>query len=269
MKIPPQIYKRKLSVAEMTYNFFSTITGLTIFNWEVLKKAFIPPYEIAEIKKHMSELGVKTFPIVSITGFIIGIVLTMQSQPVMQRFGATDFLPAMVSLSVVRELGPVITALIFAGRVSSGIGAELGSMRVTEQIDAMEVSAVNPFNFLVVTRVIATTMILPILTIYVNFIAIVGSYLAIIIEDNMSALYFMNSVVSSVQFGDLIPGIAKTFVFGYIVGIVGSYKGYTTVGGTEGVGRASTTSVVVSSLLILVFDTVLVKISLWLWPTLG
>jgi phospholipid/cholesterol/gamma-HCH transport system permease protein len=252
---------------ELLYNFFATITGLTLFNFEFLKHAFMPPYEIREIKKHMDELGVKTFPIVSITGLVIGLVLTMQSQPILQRFGATDFLPAMVSLSVIRELGPVITALIFAGRVSSGIGAELGSMRVTEQIDAMEVSAVHPFKFLVVTRVIATTMILPILTIYVIFIAILGGYIAVIITENMSFLYYANSVVNAINFGDLIPSIAKTFVFGYIVGLVGAYKGYTTVGGTEGVGRASTTSVVVASLLILIFDTVLVKISLWLWPT--
>ncbi len=269
MKIPQSIYKRRLSFQETIYNFFATITGLTIFNIELMKQIFLPPYEIREIKKHMDELGVKTFPIVSVTGLVIGLVLTMQSQPVLQRFGATDFLPAMVSLSVIRELGPVITALIFAGRVSSGIGAELGSMRVTEQIDAMEVSAINPFKFLVVTRVIATTMILPILTIYVNFIAIIGGYIAVIITENMSLLYYSNSVIEAIQFGDLIPAIGKTFVFGYIVGLVGSYKGFTTVGGTEGVGRASTTSVVVSSLLILVFDTVLVKISLWLWPTLG
>jgi phospholipid/cholesterol/gamma-HCH transport system permease protein len=233
-----------------------------------MKQAFKPPYEIAEIRKHMDELGVKTFPIVSIMGLIIGVVLTMQSQPTLQRFGATDFLPSMVSLSVVRELGPVLTALIFAGRVSSGIGAELGSMRVTEQIDAMEVSAVNPFRFLVVTRVFATTMILPILTMYVIIIAIFGGYIAVIITENMTFEYYKNSVVSAIQFGDLIPGIAKTFVFGYIVGIVGSYKGYTTTGGTEGVGKASTTAVVMASLLILIFDMVLVKLSLWLWPTL-
>ena len=267
MKLPQTIYKRKLAFQELLYNFFATITGLTLFNIEFLKHAFMPPYEIREIKKHMDELGVKTFPIVSVTGLVIGLVLTMQSQPILQRFGATDFLPAMVSLSVIRELGPVITALIFAGRVSSGIGAELGSMRVTEQIDAMEVSAVHPFKFLVVTRVIATTMILPILTVYVIFIAILGGYIAVIITENMSFLYYANSVVNAINFGDLIPSIAKTFVFGYIVGLVGAYKGYTTVGGTEGVGRASTTSVVVASLLILIFDTVLVKISLWLWPT--
>lgn len=215
----------------------------------------------------MIELGVKTFPIVSVTGFIIGLVLALQSLPVLQRFGATDFLPATVSLSVVRELGPVITALIFAGRVSSGIGAELGSMRVTEQIDAMEVSGVNPYRYLVVTRVFATTMILPILTVYVIFIALIGGFLAVIITENMTLEYFKNAVLSAVEFGDLIPGVAKTFVFGYLAGIVGAYKGFTTEGGTEGVGKASTTSVVMASLLILIFDMVLVKITLWLWPT--
>ncbi len=269
MKLPQLKHSKRLSTRENIYNFFATITGLTIFNIEFFKQAFIPPYEIREIKKHMDELGVKTLGIVSVTGFIIGLVLAMQSQPVLARFGASDFLPGMVALSVVRELGPVITALIFAGRVSSGIGAELGSMRVTEQIDAMEVSAVNPFKYLVVTRVFATTMILPILTIYVIVIALLGGYLAVIIVESMNFDYYQTAVISSVEFGDFIPGVAKTFVFGYIVGIVGSYKGFTAVGGTEGVGKASTTSVVVSSLLILIFDMILVKISLWLWPTLG
>lgn len=267
MNLPKLIFKGKLSAGEKVYNFFTTLTGLTLFTMEFFRQVFKPPFEIAEIKKHMDELGVKTFPIVSVTGLIIGLVLTMQSQPIMQRFGASDFLPAMVSISVIRELGPVITALIFAGRVSSGIGAELGSMRVTEQIDAMEVSAINPFKYLVVTRVIATTLILPILTVYVVMIAIFGGYIAVIITENMSFAYYQSSVVTAVQFGDLIPGITKTFIFGFIVGIVGAFKGYSTEGGTEGVGKASTTAVVLSSLLILIFDTILVKVTLWIWPT--
>jgi phospholipid/cholesterol/gamma-HCH transport system permease protein len=269
MHLPRIRYGRRLSYSDYIYNFFATLSGLTVFNIEFFKQAFKPPFEVAEIRKHMDELGVKTFGIVSITGFIIGLVLAMQSQPVMVRFGAGDSLPGMVALSVVRELGPVITALIFAGRVSSGIGAELGSMRVTEQIDAMEVSAINPFKYLVVTRVIATTMILPILAIYAIIIAILGGYIAIVITEPMSFEYYRTAVVKSIAFGDFIPGVAKTFVFGYIVGLVGSYKGYTAEGGTEGVGRASTTSVVLSSLLILIFDMILVKITLWLWPTLG
>lgn len=269
MKLPHFKYSRRLTVSDYLYNFFATITGLTIFNWEIIKQTFIPPYEIEQIRKHMDELGVKTLPIVSVTGFIIGFVLAMQSYPVLVRFGASDFLPGMVALSVVRELAPVITALIFAGRVSSGIGAELGSMRVTEQIDAMEVSAVDPFKFLVVTRVIATTMILPLLTVYVIVIAILGGYIAVIITENITFEYYKNAVIASIEFGDFIPGVLKTFVFGYIVGIVGAFKGFTAEGGTEGVGRASTTAVVTASLLILIFDMVLVKITLWLWPTLG
>lgn len=248
-------------------NYFTTIGGLTSFTIDYFKYVLLPPYEIREIKKHMDELGVKTLPIVSVTGFIIGLVLAMQSQPVLIRFGAESFLPGMVALSVVRELGPVITALIFAGRVSSGIGAELGSMKVTEQIDAMEVSAIDPFKYLVVTRVTACTMILPILTTYVIFIAIIGGYVAVIITQNMNFKYYVGSLMDSIEFGDFIPGVAKTFAFGFIVGIVGAYKGYTADKGTEGVGKASTTSVVLSSLLILLVDMVLVKLTLWLWPT--
>src|SRR3972149_8336397 len=249
-------------------DFFELLAGLFLFSIRFLREIFIPPYEVQEIRKHMIELGMKTLPIVGVTGFIIGLVITMQLQPVLQRFGAEAFLPGSVGISIVRELGPVITALIFAGRVSSGIGAELGSMRVTEQIDAMEVGAVNPFKYLVVTRIFACTFILPILTVYVIFIALFGAYVAVLLVQNMSFDYFTGAVIKSVEFGDAIPGIAKTFVFGFIVGVVGTYKGFTATNGTEGVGRASTTSVVVSSILILIFDMVLVKITLWLWPTI-
>ncbi|MBN2572477.1 MAG: ABC transporter permease [Ignavibacteriales bacterium] len=265
MKIPEVIFKQRLKFREQFYNFMATVTGLTIFTIEFFKQAFILPLEASEIKKHMDELGVKTFPIVTITGFIIGFVLALQTQPILARFGATDFLPAMVAISVVRELGPVITALIFAGRVSSGIGAELGSMRVTEQIDAMDVSGVNPFKYLVVTRIIATTMILPLLTVYVIFLAMVGCFIAIAIAEPMSVQYFIDSVIESIAFEDFIPGVSKTFIFGYIVGLVGCYKGYTTVGGTEGVGKSSTTSVVIASMLILIVDAILVKISVLIW----
>lgn len=258
---------KKHSVAYNNFSGFLFGVGQFFeFCFRFLKNVFMPPYEFHEIKKHMDELGVKTLPIVSVTGFIIGAVLAMQSQPILARFGAESVLPAMVSLSVVRELGPVITALIFAGRVSSGIGAELGSMRVTEQIDAMEVSAIDPFRYLVVTRVIACALILPMLTLYVVFLAIFGGYLAIILTQNMSLQLYIVSVVEAIRFSDILPGIGKTFFFGFIVGIVGAFKGYNADKGTEGVGKASTTSVVLASLLILVTDTVLVKITLWIWP---
>lgn len=247
-------------------NFFSQIGGMTEFNILFLKNVFKPPYEIGEISKHMYELGVKTFPIVSITGIIIGLVLTLQSQPIMAKFGAEFYLPYTVTLSVVRELGPVITALIFAGRVSSGIGAELGSMRVTEQIDAMEVSAINPFRYLVITRIIATSIILPILTIYVDALAIIGGWFGSYLTSGTTWDLYYSQVIEVLKFGDIIPGVGKTIVFGYIVGLVGSYMGYFADKGTEGVGKASTNSVVVASLLIIIFDMILVKITLLLWP---
>lgn len=259
---------KNLSIEKRLLEFFITIAGLFEFSIRFMKEIFVPPYEIEQIRKHMDELGIKTLPIVSVTGFIIGLVVAMQTQPVLLRFGAEAYLPGSVGISIVRELGPVITALIFAGRVSSGIGAELGSMRVTEQIDAMEVSGVNPFKYLVVTRVFACTFILPLLTIYVIFISLVGAYVAVLLVQNMSVDYYIGAVIKSLEFGDAIPGIAKTFVFGFITGIVGSYKGYTATNGTEGVGKASTTSVVVASLLILLFDMILVKLTLWLWPTI-
>lgn len=240
---------------------------MTDFSLRFLKYVFIPPFEFVEIKKHMDELGVKTLPIVSIMGLIIGLVLALQSYPVLARFGAESVLPGMVALSVVRELGPVLTALIFAGRVSSGIGAELGSMRVTEQIDAMEVSAIDPFRFLVVPRVIACTIILPLLTLYVIFLAVFGAYFAIVLMQSMTFDLYTGAVIDSIKFGDFVPGVGKTFIFGFIVGIVGSFKGYNAEKGTEGVGKASTTSVVISSLLILLVDMVLVKLTLIVWPT--
>lgn len=255
-----------MNFTERINQFFTTIGGITAFSIRFFVEVFRPPYEISEIRKHMDELGVKTFSIVSVTGFLIGLVLGMQSQPVLARFGAEMFLPAMIALSVIRELGPVLTALIFAGRVGSGIGAELGSMRVTEQIDAMEVSAVDPFRYLVVTRVVATTLMLPLLTIYVDFIAILGGYVAVIITQNMTFSYYSQLVLEAVRFSDIIPGISKTFVFGFVVGIVGSYLGFNASKGTEGVGKASTTAVVISSLLILLIDSVLVRITLIIFP---
>ena len=256
-----------LSFSPVLTGFFTTVTELSLFSLRFFKEVFIPPYEFAEVKKHMDELGIKTMPIVTVTGFIIGLVLAMQSQPVMARFGAESYLPSIVALSVIRELGPVLTALIFAGRVSSGIGAELGSMRVTEQIDAMEVSAINPYKFLVVTRILACTLILPILTCYVDFLALIGGWIAVFLSTGTSFILYNNAVFHSLQFSDLIPGMLKTFVFGFIVGAVGAYKGYNASNGTVGVGKASTSSVVTASLLILLVDMVLVKVTVWLWTS--
>ena len=167
MDIPKPIFKKRLDSSEKIYNFFATLSGLAIFSWEFLKQVFIPPYDVEEVKKHMLELGVRTFPIVSITGSIIGLVMALQSQPVFEQVGASDYLPGIVAISIVRELAPVITALIFAGRVSSGIGAELGSMRVTEQIDALDIMGINSASFLIQPKIFAALIIMPFITIFI------------------------------------------------------------------------------------------------------
>ena len=246
--------------------FLERAGSLTVFGARFFANVFVPPFELGEVRRHLDELGSRSLPLVGITGFIVGLILSMQTRPTLFRFGADSFLPAMVAISFVRELGPVITALIVAGRVSSGIGAELASMRVTEQIDAMEVSGINPFKFLVVTRVLACIILQPLLTAIVNGVGLFGSYIAVAIESSMSWTLYWDSVVQSLTFADLIPGLAKTAVFGFIIGIVGCHQGYTAEGGTVGVGRASTTAVVLSSMLIIFVDMVLVKLTVLIWP---
>jgi len=236
-----------------------------MFTLQFFRTVFLPPYERAEVRKHMDEYGAKSLPLVGTTGVLIGLILAMQSRPVLARFGAELYVPALVSVSVIRELGPIITALVVAGRVSSGIGAELGSMRVTEQIDAMEVSGIDPLKYLVVPRTIACTLLLPLLTGIVNMLAILGAYVAVSTEMNMSWNLYSYGAVNSLWLRDVIPGILKTIVFGFIIGIVGCYRGYHASGGTEGVGRAATSAVVIASLALLVTDMVLVKIVVMLW----
>ncbi len=226
---------------------------------------FRPPYESGEVLRHLDELGAKSLPVVGTTGLVVGLILAIQSRPVLARFGAESYVPAMVSISVVRELGPILTALMVAGRVGSGNSAELGSMRVTEQIDAMEVSGVDSFRFLVVTRVLACTLLLPLLAGIVNVLAILGAYLSAATDMGMSWSLYFHRAVYSLWLRDVVPAIFKTFVFGFIIGVVGCYEGYTASGGTEGVGRASTKAVVSASLLLLFTDMVLVKLTALIW----
>jgi phospholipid/cholesterol/gamma-HCH transport system permease protein len=191
----------------------------------------------------------------------MGLVLTLQSKPVLEEFGAESWLPGMVSVSIVREIGPVITALICAGKVGSGIGAELGSMRVTEQIDAMEVSGTNPMNYLVVTRVLATTFMIPILVFYADAVSFYGSYLAVNLQGFISWPLFLNLAFDPLHFYDLIPATIKTFFFGFAIGIIGCYKGYYSEKGTEGVGKAANSAVVISSLVIFIMDLIAVQLA--------
>ena len=245
----------------MFKKFFLEVASITTFTFRFFKEVIKPPYEFNEVMKQSFLIGYKSLPLVAITGFIIGLVLTIQSRPTLAKFGSESLLPAMVAVSLIREIGPVITALIFAGKVGSGIGAELASMNVTEQIDAMQVSDTNPFKFLVVTRVLSATLMLPILVILADGFGLLGSFVGVNIKGDVSAYLFFSQIFQSLEFNDLIPAIVKTFFFGYAIGLIGSYKGYNSNKGTEGVGIAANSAVVLSSLMVFIIDMIAVQIT--------
>ncbi|MFM1879093.1 MAG: hypothetical protein RLZZ241_1959 [Bacteroidota bacterium] len=241
--------------------FFAEVGELASFAGRFFKEAFRRPSEFKELLKQSYQVGNRSLTLVMVTGFIIGLVLTLQSRPTLIEFGAVSWMPNMVGISIVREIGPVITALICAGRIASGMGAELGSMRVTEQIDAMEVSGTNPFKYLVVTRILATTLMLPLLVIFGDLIALFGSALVEFVKGTVSFRLYFNTVFDALSFGDLIPATVKSFFFGFVIGLVGTYKGYYCKRGTAGVGKAANTAVVIASLLVFFVDFIAVFIS--------
>ena len=199
--------------------------------------------------------------LVGVTAFIMGLVVAMQSRPTLVEFGAGAWLPAMAGVSIIREIGPVVTALMCAGKVGSNIGAELGSMKVTEQIDAMEVSGTNPFKFVVVTRIIATTLMIPILVIFADSLSLVGAYMAANIKGHISFHLFFSQVFEKLDFLDIIPSISKSFFFGFVIGLISCFQGYNSNKGTEGVGRSANASVVISSLFVFIIDLMAVQIT--------
>jgi phospholipid/cholesterol/gamma-HCH transport system permease protein len=241
--------------------FLSEMGDLTKFTGRFFTELFKPRQEYEEFLRQCFWVGYKSFPLVATTAFIMGLVLTIQSRPTLVEFGAQALLPSMVSVSLVREISPVITALICAGKIGSGMGAELGSMRVTEQIDAMDVSGTNPFRYLVVTRVMATTLMLPVLANLANAISLYGAYLGVNIRGQVSWNLYWTQVFDALSFGDVVPSIVKTFFFGFAIGIVGCYKGYNSMKGTEGVGRSANSAVVVASLTVFIIDLVAVQIT--------
>lgn len=241
--------------------FLNESGELTRFTGRFFREMLKPRQEWEEFLRQCFWVGYKSLALVGITAFIMGLVLTIQSRPTLVEFGAESLLPSMVAVSLVREISPVITALICAGKIGSGMGAELGSMRVTEQIDAMDVSGTNPFKYLVVTRVMATTLMLPVLANLSNAISLYGGYLGVNIRGSVSWSLYWTQVFESLSFGDVVPSICKTFFFGFAIGLVGCYKGYYSSKGTEGVGRSANTAVVVASLLVFIIDLVAVQIT--------
>ncbi|WP_339754311.1 ABC transporter permease [uncultured Winogradskyella sp.] len=250
-----------INIRAQLKSFFIEMGELSYFTSRFFKEVFKQPFELKELARQCYNMGNRSLLLVSITGFIIGLVLTLQTRPTLLEFGAVSWMPSMVGISIVREIGPIITALVCAGRIGSGIGAELGSMRVTEQIDAMEVSGTNPFKYLVVTRVLAVTLMLPLLVIVGDAVALYGSYLVENVKGNVSFMLYFNQVFDSLEFGDIIPATIKSFFFGLAIGIVGCFKGYYCKKGTAGVGMAANSAVVVTSLLLFVIDFIAVFVT--------
>lgn len=240
---------------------FTDAGNFTLFFVRFFKEVFKPPFEFREFIRQCFAIGYKSLPLVGITGFIMGLVLTLQSRPTLAEFGAESWLPGMVALSLIREIAPVITALICAGKISSGIGAELGSMKVSEQIDAMEVSGINPFNYLVVTRILATTLMIPLLVVFADGVGVFGGYVGVNIHSDVNMVRYFSQVLASLDFLDILPATIKTFFFGFFIGLIGCYKGFTAANGTESVGKAATSAVVDASLTIFIIDMLAVQIT--------
>jgi phospholipid/cholesterol/gamma-HCH transport system permease protein len=241
--------------------FLISVSDVVIFISNILRELFSGKFEHREFFKQCFQMGYKSLPLVSLTGAIMGLVITIQSRPVLVDFGAVTMLPGMVAVSLIREMGPVITALICAGKIGSGMGAELGSMKVTEQIDAMEVSSTNPMRFLVVTRVMAATLVIPILILYADAFGILGSWIGANIKGDVTFTLFLSQAFGQVEFIDFLPAFVKSIFFGLVIGLVGCYQGFNAGRGTESVGVAANTAVVLGSLLVIVVDMIAVQIT--------
>ncbi len=240
---------------------------LGLFCWQVLKVMLTLPFEWSEFIHQLDAAGSRSLPLVALAGSATGVVLSLQSRATLVRFGAKGMLPTMLVFSIIKEMGPIITGLVASGRIGAGIGAELGSMKVTEQIDAMEASAVNPYKYLAATRILACVIVLPLLTIAADACGILMGWVANTLTEPISLQYFINTGINGVSFSDFLPPTLKTMVYGLIIGAVSCFQGMRTRGGTEGVGKSATSSVVLSSLFIILADVILVRLILVFFPT--
>jgi len=255
-----QIREDLLTFRTLIVSMFEWLGDLAIFCGRLARAAVTPPFEGRELVRQMDAIGTKSLLIVSLAGAATGVVLSLQTRDSLTRFGARSLLPAVVVFSLIRETGPVITGLVASGRVAAGIGAELGSMKVTEQIDAMEASAVDPHKFMAATRVIACILMLPLLTLAADFCGILMGWVATTLADPVSLPLFIHNGFRNAAFSDFLPPTFKTAVFGLIIGVVSTFQGMRTQGGTEGVGRSATSSVVLASLFIVLTDIILVRL---------
>jgi phospholipid/cholesterol/gamma-HCH transport system permease protein len=245
---------------------FASIGDASLFAARAAREALTPPYEVGETTRQLYELGLRSAPLIAVSGLAVGVVMSMHTRASLERFGAEAMIPAGLAIALVRETGPLTAGLLLSGRIGAGIGAELGAMRVTEQIDALEASAVDAFRYLVVTRVVSCVIALPILTTVMNFAGMLGGFFAETAATGMSLGLYFNRAFTLIDMSDYIPATLKTMVFGFIIATISSYLGFTTSSGTEGVGRASTRAVVLSSILIIASNVVLVRLIFFLFP---
>jgi phospholipid/cholesterol/gamma-HCH transport system permease protein len=240
---------------------FSAAGDQVFFIIRFVRNIFRPGFEWNEFFRQCFIVGNKSIGLVAITGFILGLVMTLQSEPTMRDFGAESFVPSMVAISIIREIGPVIIALICAGKIASSMGAELSSMKVSEQIDAMEVSGANPIQYLVVTRILACIIMIPLLTLLADAVAILGGFVASNINNDMALSLYFRKAFAAIEFADIVPAFLKTIFFGFAIGFVGCFKGYHAGKGTESVGIAANAAVVSASLWVIVLDAIAVQLT--------
>jgi phospholipid/cholesterol/gamma-HCH transport system permease protein len=258
----PEVNSSKSLIIE----FLEWFGDLGIFFWQVARAAVTSPFEFRELFRQLDEIGSKSLPLVALAGAATGVVLSLEARYSLTRFGAKSMLPAAIVFSVIHETGPIITGLIVSGRVGAGIGAELASMKVTEQIDAIEASAVNPYRLLAATRILACIIMLPFLTLAADLCGLVMGWVAQALVEPLSLHQFIISGFKDAHFNDFLPPTFKTAVFGLIIGLIACFQGMRAQGGAAGVGRAATSSVVLSSLFVILADVVLVKFILVFFP---
>ena len=246
--------------------FFEWFGNLGIFSWRVLTAAFTPPYEWRELIRQLDEVGSKSMPLVLLAGAAIGVVISLEARYSLSRFGAKSMFPATLVYSVIQVMGPIITGLVVCGRVGAGIGEELASMKVSEQIDAIEASAINPFRLLAATRIVACILMLPLLTVAADASGLFTGWFAQALVEPLSFHQFISAGFSGATFSAFLPQTFKTAVYGLIIGLIACFQGMNTRGGAEGVGRAATNSVVLGSLFLILADVVLVKFILVFFP---
>ncbi len=239
--------------------FLEWFGDLGLFAWQVMRAVVRRPFEGRELLRQLDEIGSKSLPVAALAGAAIGFVLSLESRSSLVRFGAKSMLPAALVYSIIHETGPIVTGLVVCGRVGAGIGAELGSMKVTEQIDAIEASGVNPYKFLAFTRIVACILMLPLLTLAADFCGVLFGWIAETMVEPVSFHRFIDQGFVGTSFSDFLAPTFRTAVFGLIIGTIGCFQGMSTQGGTAGVGISATSSVVISSLFVILADVFLVK----------